>query len=118
LYTHGAPQAVELQVPFNNHLLENTRRTYTEKHPLGRDKQQLSRLRADIGSSNGFGERVLEFTVSCDSPFFTVPSTVVQPRRAWPHHRAPAKHHPFSSKQQEQQQQTAERVLPTHSSWV
>jgi hypothetical protein len=65
-------QVVELQLPYPNHLLENARRSYTEKHPLGRDKEQLSRLRADIGSSNERGERVLDYTVTCDSPFFNV----------------------------------------------
>lgn len=65
-----------MQLPFPNHLLENAKRSYTEKHPLGRDKEQLSRLRTDIGSSNERGERVLEYTVACDSPFFNAPPTV------------------------------------------
>lgn len=69
-------QAIELQLPFPNHLLENAKRSYTEKHPLGRDKEQLSCLRADIGSANDRGERVLEYTVTCDSPFFTAPPVV------------------------------------------
>jgi hypothetical protein len=62
-------QAVELQLPFPNHLLEGAKRTYAEKHPLGRDKEQLARLRADIGTS-------IDFAVSCDSPYFTAPSAV------------------------------------------
>lgn len=72
----AVPQVVELQLPFPNHLLENAKRSYTEKHPLGRDKEQLSRLRSDIGSANERGERVLEYTVTCDSPFFTAPAAV------------------------------------------
>jgi hypothetical protein len=67
---------VEFQLPFPNHLLENAKRSYTEKHPLGRDKEQLSRLRTDIGSSNERGERVLDYTVTCDSPFFNAPAAV------------------------------------------
>lgn len=69
-------QVVEVQLPFPNHLLENAKRSYTEKHPLGRDKEQLSRLRTDIGTTNERGERVLEYTVACDSPFFSAPATV------------------------------------------
>jgi hypothetical protein len=68
---------LELQLPFPNHLLENAKRSYTEKHPLGRDKEQLSRLRSDIGSVSERGERVLEYTVTCDSPFFTVPAAII-----------------------------------------
>jgi hypothetical protein len=69
-------QVVELQLPFPNHLLENAKRSYTEKHPLGRDKEQLSRLRSDIGSVNEREERVLEYSVSCNSPFFTAPAAI------------------------------------------
>lgn len=67
---------MELQLPYPNHLLENAKRSYTEKHPLGRDKEQLSRLRGDIGNSNELGERVLGYTVKCDSPFFNVPASL------------------------------------------
>lgn len=70
-------QVVEVQLPFSNHLLENARRSYAEKHPLGRDKEQTSRLRADIGSINEQGQRVLEYVVTSDSPFFTVPPAIV-----------------------------------------
>ena len=67
---------MELQLPFTNHVLENAKRTYVEKHPLGHDKEQMARLRSDIGTTNERGEKVLEYTVSCDSPFFTVPAAI------------------------------------------
>lgn len=115
-------QAVELQLAFCNHLLENAKRTYTEKHPLGHDKEQLGRLRTDIGSMNERGERVLEYTVSCDSPFFTAPPAVTLRSNApTPPQEATATSSPAttsrlgsakgrerpSSKQQQQQQHPA-----------
>lgn len=47
--TAWAPQVVDLVLPFVNHQLEVAKRTYMEKHPLGRDKGQLARLRQDVG---------------------------------------------------------------------
>lgn len=65
-----------MQLPFPNHLLDNAKRSYTEKHPLGRDKEQLGRLRSDIGTASERAERVLEYSVSCDSALFTTPAAV------------------------------------------
>jgi hypothetical protein len=42
-------QFVDVPLPFVNQQLEAARRTYMEKHPLGRDKDQLARLRQEPG---------------------------------------------------------------------
>ncbi|KAI8473771.1 MAG: hypothetical protein J3K34DRAFT_497953 [Monoraphidium minutum] len=45
----GGQQFVDVPLPFANAQLEAARRTYLEKHPLGRDKDQAARLRQDAG---------------------------------------------------------------------
>ncbi len=42
-------QIVDVTLPFVNQQYEAARRTYLEKHPLGRDKEQQARLRQDLG---------------------------------------------------------------------
>lgn len=70
-------QTVELQLPFNNHLLENARRTYADKHPLAKDKEQAAKLRSDIGRSSDKGERLLEYTVACSNTLLSCPQSLV-----------------------------------------
>jgi hypothetical protein len=45
----AGPQFVDIPLPFANPQLDAARRTYAERHPLGRDKEQLVRLKADVG---------------------------------------------------------------------
>lgn len=77
-------QIVELQLPFNNNLLESARRTFTDKHPLAKDKEQAAKLRSDIGRTNDKGERLLEYTVTCSNSLMTVPQTLVLRAAATP----------------------------------
>lgn len=70
-------QAVELQLPYTNHLLEAARRTYADKHPLAKDKEQAAKLRSDIGRSSDKGERLLEYSVSCSNSLISCPQTLV-----------------------------------------
>lgn len=68
-------QSVELTLPFTNHQLEAARRAYADKHPLGKDKEQAQRLRADIGRPDK-GERLLEYKVTSSSTLITCPSSL------------------------------------------
>jgi hypothetical protein len=70
-------QTVELQLPFTNHLLEAARRTYADKHPLAKDKEQAAKLRCDIGRSSDKGERLLDYTISCSNSLVTCPQALV-----------------------------------------
>jgi hypothetical protein len=70
-------QTVELQLPFTNHLLEAARRTYADKHPLAKDKEQAAKLRCDIGRSSDKGERLLDYSISCSNSLVTCPQALV-----------------------------------------
>jgi hypothetical protein len=70
-------QTVELQLPFTNHLLEAARRTYADKHPLAKDKEQAAKLRCDFGRSSDKGERLLDYTISCSNSLVTCPQALV-----------------------------------------
>ncbi|KAF8055917.1 CFAP47 [Scenedesmus sp. PABB004] len=67
-------QTVEVVLPFSNNQLEAARRTYADKHPLARDKEQAGRLRADIGRvDKERGERVLDYALTCSSALIACP---------------------------------------------
>jgi hypothetical protein len=70
-------QTVELQLPFTNHLLEAARRTYADKHPLAKDKEQAAKLRCDIGRSSDKGERLLDYSISCSNSLVTCPQALL-----------------------------------------
>jgi hypothetical protein len=70
-------QVVELQLPFTNHLLEAARRTYADKHPLAKDKEQAAKLRCDIGRSSDKGERLLDYSISCSNSLVSCPQALV-----------------------------------------
>ncbi|KAF6261116.1 hypothetical protein COO60DRAFT_1637017 [Scenedesmus sp. NREL 46B-D3] len=71
------PQTVELQLPFTNHLLEAARRTYADKHPLAKDKEQAAKLRCNIGRSSDRGARLLDYSISCSNSLVTCPQAVL-----------------------------------------
>ena len=68
-------QTVEIPLDFSNYQLEAAKRLYSEKHPLGKEKEQLSRLRTEIGRSEK-GERLLEYTITNSSSLICSPETV------------------------------------------
>lgn len=70
-------QTVEVPLNFVSHQLENARRLYAEKHPLGKEKEQLVKLRADIGAlDKDKGERTLDYTVTCSSKLIAAPQSL------------------------------------------
>lgn len=69
-------QTVELQLPFTNHQIEAAKRTYGDKHPAAKDKEQAAKLRNDIGRSNDKGERVLEYAVTCSNSLLSFPQNL------------------------------------------
>lgn len=68
-------QAVDIPLDFSNYQLEAAKRLYSEKHPLGKDKEQLSRLRTDIGRSDK-GERLLEYAITNSSSLISSPASI------------------------------------------
>lgn len=55
--------STDILIPFVNHQLEQAKKTYLDKHPMGKDKEMLARLKMDIGFAN-MGDRYLEFLVT------------------------------------------------------
>jgi hypothetical protein len=69
-------QTVDIPLDFTNYQMEAAKRVYSEKHPLGKEKEQLSRLRADMGRPEK-GERLLEYTITNSSSLISSPASVV-----------------------------------------
>lgn len=86
---------MDVPLPFANPQLEAARRVYTDKHPLGRDKEQLARLRAEHGrpapapaggvpaapgaagdAAGAKPERLVEYAVSSSSGLVTAPAAL------------------------------------------
>lgn len=46
-------KAIDIYMPHVNHQLENARRVFQDKHPLGKDKDQLALLKSSRADKTG-----------------------------------------------------------------
>lgn len=58
----SGPQVVQLPLGFVNPQLEAARKLYADKHPLGKDREQAPRLKAEFGKYDR-GEMTVQYTV-------------------------------------------------------
>ncbi|GMH42128.1 hypothetical protein BSKO_10047 [Bryopsis sp. KO-2023] len=66
-------QALDIYVPYSNHQLESARRVFQDKHPLGKDKEQLALLKAS--REDKFGE--MSFQINQSNSLVTAPACLL-----------------------------------------